>query len=244
MLALQRIIPRCHYGRLSRAEYEERYDLNHVQRFEAALNLSGRSLRDCKTILDFGCGVGRLTRHLFHVAPQAKITGCDPQPQAVSVCRRRFPQGEFIQNDPQPPLSFADNQFDLIFSYSVFTHLSETNHKAWLPELSRLLKPRGVMVHSVQSHEALKRKAMFSPNMLKKYALPESIERFIQEAPDYYYQVDNPRTPEYGLTIIRKGYIQARWPQYTGLILVAYLEAAIEAYPEGCHDLVVLAKSG
>jgi len=34
----------------------------------------------------------------------------------------------------------------------------------------------------------------------------------------------------------------ARWPQATGLRLLDYVEGAIESYPEGCQDVVLLAK--
>jgi hypothetical protein len=41
-----------------------------------------------------------------------------------------------------PPLPFEDGYFDLIYSLSVFTHLT-TTWEAWLHELRRVLKPQG-----------------------------------------------------------------------------------------------------
>ena len=63
-----------------------------------------------------------------------------------------------------------------------------------------------------------------------------------RSSPGYHYVVKNPSTPEYGLTIISKEYVMTRWPRYSGLTLVDYAEGAIESYPEGCHDIVMLVK--
>ena len=232
-----------HAGSARIPDLERRYDLNQLQRFEAVLNRHGRSLRACASVFEFGCGEGRLTQYLFTVAPGASIWGCDVRPEAIAACRRRCPSGRFIVNQPAPPLPVADAQCDLIYSYSVFTHLSEPNHHAWLKELARILKPGGVMLHTVHSYEYLRRAALFSPESLKKYSLPEPVEEFIQSGRGYFYVVEDPSMPEYGHTIICKEYVLERWPQYSGLELVEYAEGAIEAYPEGCQDLVLMRKT-
>lgn len=224
------------------ADLERRYNLNQLQRFEAILNRQGRSFRTASAILEFGCGTGRLTQYLFELAPAASVFGCDVLGEAIATCQRRFPKGCFVTNRAAPPLRFEDAQFDLIYSYSVFTHLSEANHRAWLKELGRLLRPGGMMLHTVHSYEYLRRTAFFSPESLNKYQLPGSVEAFIRSGRDYFYAVDNPLMPEYGHTIIRKAYVMERWPQAGGLALLDYVEGAIEAYPEGCQDLVLLEK--
>ncbi|MBI3320299.1 MAG: class I SAM-dependent methyltransferase [Candidatus Omnitrophica bacterium] len=239
-----------HNGRLV-ADLERRYNLNQLQRFEAVLNRHGRSFRTFSSILEFGCGTGRLTQYLFEFAPEASVYGCDVLSDAIARCQRKFPRGRFVTNRATPPLSFADAQCDLIYSYSVFTHLSEPNHQAWLKELGRLLRPGGMMVHTLHSYEYLRRTARFSPESVAKYrftpphagaGFTESAEAFIQSGRDYFYAIDNPSTPEYGHTIIRKEYVMAQWPRCAGLKLLDYVEGAIEAYPEGCQDLVLLMK--
>jgi SAM-dependent methyltransferase len=227
---------------LSRAELEDCYCLNQLQKFEAVLNRNGYSMRQFSSILEFGCRYGRLTRYLFDLVPQARVFGCDILKEGILDCRRKYPRGVFTVNDPAPPLNFEDAQFDLIYSYSVFTHLSESNHAAWLKELARLLRPGGVMLHTTHSYEYLTRAAMFSPESIEKYRLPEPFDAFIRAPHPYHYVVDNPSTPEYGLTIISKEYAMTRWPQYSGLALCDYAEGAIESYPEGCHDIVMLVK--
>ncbi len=106
--------------------------MNQLQVFETLLRRHGRSLGQFRSILEFGCGYGRLTRYLFTLAPQAEIFGCDVSARDIAFCSRTYPKGHFSVNQPTPPLHLPDAQFDFIFSYSVFTHLSEANHKDWL----------------------------------------------------------------------------------------------------------------
>src|SRR3990167_3655119 len=113
-------------------QLEQCLSLNQLQRFEVLLNRHGRSLWERASIFEFGCGDGRLLEPLFELLPQAAISGCDVQAALVAECRRRYPRGEFLRNQVLPPLPVADAAYELIYSYSVFTHLSEPAHKAWL----------------------------------------------------------------------------------------------------------------
>jgi ubiquinone/menaquinone biosynthesis C-methylase UbiE len=45
-----------------------------------------------------------------------------------------------------PPLDYKDNQFDLIYVLSVFTHLPEGLGVNWINELTRVLKPGGLLL--------------------------------------------------------------------------------------------------
>ena len=221
---------------------DERYEMNHLQAFDSALKNVGRSLVDATSILDFGCGRGRLAKHMIQIVPEASLHGVDVLQDSVAHCRRTIKRGKFLVSGTKPPLEFQDKSFDLIYSYSVFTHLSEPNHKDWLRELARILKPGGVMLHTIHSEETIWRIARYSPGNIVKYGLGMAPENYNTEAPGYHYNVNIPSLPEYGVTVIRRSYIENNWPKLSGLKLVAYVDAAIETFPEGCHDLVVLAR--
>lgn len=222
---------------------EKRYSLNQIQKFEAALQSNGRSLKNVTSVLEFGCGAGRLLEHVDKLVSGVRISGCDVLRKSLDICKRKIPHGHFWNNQARPPLECSAEQFDLIYSYSVFTHLSEDNHIAWLRELARLLKPGGAMLHTTKSYAFVRRAATFSPQSLEKYQLPEPAEEFIKISRPYYYVMDNKSMPEYGLTIISKEYAQDKWLGYSGLDSLDYNEGTIETYPEGCHDIVVLGKS-
>jgi SAM-dependent methyltransferase len=60
------------------------------------------------------------------------------------------PGCEFHINDLEPPLPFAKgNDFDLIISLSVFTHIPLEQQIVWLQEMKRVLKPNGFLLCTV-----------------------------------------------------------------------------------------------
>lgn len=220
-------------------------DCNQLQRFEAALRRSSRSLCDFETVLDFGCGDGRFLGLMTAIIRPKQLLGCDVLAARVDLCRRRFPETKIFLNRPTPPLDLRDGVVDFIYSYSVFTHLSEANHLDWLRELARVIKPGGCMLHTFKSGAAAWRLRQFSPEFLAKYRLTASAERELldPEAPRYFYTVDNPITPEYGLTMMNRPYILSHWPKASGMTVEFVDEEAIEAYPEGVQGLVLLSKA-
>lgn len=238
----RRIARRFGRGFPSFNELWKGYNLNQLQRYESLLRHHGLSLDRFSSILDFGCGRGRHSEHLCYLANEAKIYGCDVDATALGEARRLCPRAEFSSINILPPLEYDNEQFDLIFSFSVFTQLSEPTHQAWLKELARTLKPGGVMIHTTHSYEYLRQTIIFSPEQLAKYQFQQPIEEFLASNQAYYYIPYSPATPEYGLAIISKEYAIANWPKITGLLLIDYVEAAIESYPEGCHDMVMLKK--
>jgi SAM-dependent methyltransferase len=78
--------------------------------------------------------------------PEEGLYGADPDPFAVHSCRLHVPLACFVRSSTRPPLPFRDQFFDIVVSYSVFSHLSEINAANWIYELSRVLKPGGLLV--------------------------------------------------------------------------------------------------
>jgi SAM-dependent methyltransferase len=119
--------------------------------FEDALESVGRRFEDFKTILDFGCGCGRVTRWLRPRCPGARISGCDIDPPAVEWMRREMPDVDARVTQGLPPLPFPDAGFDLVLGYSVFSHLDETYQDAWLTELRRVSKSGAILLLTVHA---------------------------------------------------------------------------------------------
>jgi SAM-dependent methyltransferase len=70
-----------------------------------------------------------------------KLYGCDVSKPVVSFTRNRYPHATVYTNDPTPPLDFRDGLFDLVYAFSVFSHLSEDVETSWLRELRRVGAP-------------------------------------------------------------------------------------------------------
>jgi SAM-dependent methyltransferase len=98
-------------------------------------------------VLDFGCGCGRVIRHLRHLS--ADLHGCDSNPVAVEWCDRHLPFARFRVNALETPLDYDTGSFDLVYALSVFTHLPQRLQWFWMCELRRVLKPGGVLLLSL-----------------------------------------------------------------------------------------------
>jgi SAM-dependent methyltransferase len=104
-------------------------------------------MEQMKTVLDFGCGSGRVLRHWHNLARAGvRFYGTDYNPELVAWCRRTVPFATIGQNDLEPPLSYPDNAFDLIYALSTFTHWTVELQKAWMREFTRILKPGGCVL--------------------------------------------------------------------------------------------------
>jgi SAM-dependent methyltransferase len=59
------------------------------------------------SLLEWGCGSGRLTTHLINVLPNAQVSGTDIDAEAVSWAANNL-KGSFRPCQTEPPLPFED----------------------------------------------------------------------------------------------------------------------------------------
>lgn len=92
------------------------------------------------TVLDFGCGCGRTSRHWGR-----PIHGTDIRPELVAWCQEHLP-GVYTVNDPEPPTRYSDSSFDVVYAVSVFTHITVDRQREWLAEFARIIRPGGLLL--------------------------------------------------------------------------------------------------
>lgn len=99
------------------------------------------------TMLDVGCGMGRLYESVRNHG--LSYTGIDISERQLSEARRLHPEADFIQGS-MLQLPFAAASFDAVFSVAALHHLltKEERQKA-LSEAVRVLKPGGKLVITV-----------------------------------------------------------------------------------------------
>lgn len=99
-------------------------------------------------ICEWGCGPARVIRHLDKVAGFEKIElfGTDYNEYSIDWCNENIKNVRFIKNSLEPPLPTENDLFDCVYAISIFTHLSEKMHYAWIRELFRIIKPNGILI--------------------------------------------------------------------------------------------------
>jgi SAM-dependent methyltransferase len=111
----------------------------------SAVERNGARLESAGSLLDFGCGCGRVLRHWAGLEGPA-IHGSDYNERLVGWCAANLPFVSASVNELAPPLGYEGEQFDLVYAISVFTHLPHDLERAWIDELSRITAPGGLLL--------------------------------------------------------------------------------------------------
>jgi SAM-dependent methyltransferase len=121
----------------------------HANFFSDLLERNGRPLESLASVLDLGCGCGRIARWWKDV-DGPRFYGCDYNPKLARWCEANLPFLDARVNSLEPPLPFADAKpFSLIYALSVFTHLPAELERAWLDEIRSSLAPDGLLLFTV-----------------------------------------------------------------------------------------------
>jgi ubiquinone/menaquinone biosynthesis C-methylase UbiE len=97
-----------------------------------------------KRVLDFGCGSGYGSAQIAVSADH--VTAVDVADDAIAHARVHFQRAnlDFLAIDPAERLPFGDASFDVVLSFQVFEHVSDTSH--YLKEIRRVLGPDGQLI--------------------------------------------------------------------------------------------------
>jgi SAM-dependent methyltransferase len=107
----------------------------------------GLNLPQNASALDFGCGVGRLTRAMAAQFPEC--WGVDISPTMVRLAQefnREISHCRFIVNASDRLERFQDNQFGFTYSSIVLQHIAKKYASKYIAELVRILRHDGVLV--------------------------------------------------------------------------------------------------
>lgn len=119
----------------------------HAELVRDVLEEQGADVESLAALLDWGCGCGRVFRHWASL-PGTEVYGCDINPKMVEWCAANLGFAQTSVSELEPPLPYADSTFDLIYAFSVFTHLSEQLQHEWIAESLRVLRPGGHLLLS------------------------------------------------------------------------------------------------
>lgn len=110
----------------------------------------GLALSDESVAVDFGSGWGRYTRFMLkHVHPD-NLYGFEVNSSMVEHCRKAFGMANFLKVGSMPPSPLRSGMVDLVFGYSVFSHLAPHCADAWIAEFARITRPGGLVLMTTQ----------------------------------------------------------------------------------------------
>jgi len=139
------IIQQNYTGRSGKATLNQAFEF--YKEVKNILRTNNISINSSTIICDFGCGWGRISRFFLKDIPEKNIFGLDCTSEAVEICKETYNLGQFYEIPYEPPYNvIKDNTFDVIFAFSIFSHLNKTPALKIIQEYHRILKPGGIFI--------------------------------------------------------------------------------------------------
>lgn len=219
--------------------------LSDAQGFYVRLAQAGFDFAAPSALLDFGCGCGRLLRPLARLADTTRFAGADVDADAIQWCREHLDWADYAVLPVTPPSPFPAAHFAGVIAYSVFSHLAEALHRAWLQELARITSRGAVLILTVQGLHVAER---FASGRIAEFAVPSAAQMrrdlpTLRERGFLFYpypeghNVSLPAADRgagvHGMTFILPEYIRAHWLDDFELV-------GVHAAPRDWQDEVVL----
>ena len=125
--------------------WSHRYDDSWIQRYAdrvhgEMLELVANEIATPSTVLDIGCGTGRLLNKARTLYPSAQLFGLDPAKGMVEIARGQVPSATIYLGAAES-LPLADSSVDVVLSSISFHHWSDQS--AALREINRVLRSGG-----------------------------------------------------------------------------------------------------
>jgi len=114
------------------------FDLNKINCIKRWI----RRAEGASMILDFGCGIGKLTRLMAQAYPQANVCGYDVSAESIKLARKKW--GNLKNLVFKSRLEQA-GIYDLISVANVFHHIKRDERRKTLIQLGTLLRPDGMI---------------------------------------------------------------------------------------------------
>lgn len=117
------------------------------------IEMTGRPFSQAN-ILDFGCGWGRLLRLMLYYIDHKQIHGCDAWDTSLKHITEAQVPGTIRKSEVIPKdLPFPEVNFDLIYAFSIFTHLAEHVADGALDAFRRNIKQNGIIIITIRPVE-------------------------------------------------------------------------------------------
>jgi len=168
----------------------------------------GKDLADA-SVLDYGVGFGRNIRMLSKVVPGDQLYGVDPFEPHIGLCRELGVKAgiHLCESNPKAlPEALRSVRFDLVFLFSIFTHLAERTHLDVLNAIHGGMQDDGLLAVTVRPRESWD---VVFPSDPGTYKDLHDREGFAFLPLDILTTTDG--EPTFGETSISLDYVRRKW---------------------------------
>ncbi|HEV8095170.1 MAG TPA: class I SAM-dependent methyltransferase [Burkholderiales bacterium] len=132
-----------------------------------------RYANGCRSFLEIGCGTGSVLAALVRAHPDISVWGSEPYLEGLRFARTRVDSARLVQMDARC-VPFAD-EFDAIGMFDVIEHIDED--QAVLSQVSRALRPGGILLITVPQHRFLWSPADEHAGHARRYTRAELVQK-------------------------------------------------------------------
>jgi 2-polyprenyl-3-methyl-5-hydroxy-6-metoxy-1,4-benzoquinol methylase len=115
---------------------------------------AGMGPQAVRSVLDFGCGYGRIYRAFAAAFPKAELTALDLMEESARFCAETF-GGTAIKSDENVANLSLPLRYDVIWFGSVFTHLPKARWQEFFDFLAMIAQPGGVVSFTTHGMRAI-----------------------------------------------------------------------------------------
>ena len=186
-----------------------------------------------RSILDLPCGYGRVARILRGRFPDAELTICDIDRDAVEFCADKFGATGIVNEANFASLNFG-RRFDLIWVGSLITHFNKNQTIEFIGCMERHLSSDGLLI--MTSHGKFVVDRIHAGDLYG--VAPDLIQNLLNQYDvlGYGYE-DYPGKSGYGISIISRQWFEGLFAD-RAYGIVSYLERDWDDH----HDVVLIKK--
>jgi SAM-dependent methyltransferase len=176
-------------------------------------------------VLDFGCGWGRLTRFFARDVDPGALFGCDPVDEILDICRETRVPATLARSEFLPENLPFRERFDVVFSFSVFTHISESAARTCLEAIHGGMNPGGLLLLTIRPPAYLtfcdamhQIRDSLGADHLARMAEPHYL--FVPHAADPNHPQFDGTEMTYGESVITIPFVKEKWSDLFELVEV------------------------
>lgn len=190
------------------------------------------SVAEVRRILDVPCGHGRVLRMLRGRWPNAELTACDLNRDAVDFCVDTFVASGVYSTNPISDVDGGEDH-DLVWVGSLLTHLDAPRWSEMLEWMRDRLRPGGVLIASTHGAAGLAKMSAGADYGLT--AVDRDRVVGTHQTTGFGY-APYPWDPDYGISLSSPTWVRSTIAAISGLDLVSLHERAWDDH----HDVVTL----